>query len=48
MVTYLQRPGNQAQMSLFTTARRPGDALARGGGAGPPGLGFVLLAVLAG
>ncbi len=29
MVTYLQRPGNQAQMSLFTTARRPGDALVR-------------------
>jgi transcriptional regulator GlxA family with amidase domain len=29
MVTYLQRPGNQAQMSVFTTARRPGDALVR-------------------
>jgi transcriptional regulator GlxA family with amidase domain len=29
MVTYLQRPGNQAQMSVFTTAPRPHDALVR-------------------
>lgn len=29
MVTYLQRPGNQAQMSMFTTARRPDDAVVR-------------------
>lgn len=29
MVTYLQRPGNQAQMSMFTTARRPDDVLVR-------------------
>ncbi|WP_018658053.1 GlxA family transcriptional regulator [Actinomadura flavalba] len=29
MVTYLQRPGDQAQMSMFTTARRPGDAVVR-------------------
>ncbi len=30
MVTYLKRPGNQAQMSLFTTAPRPQDRLVRG------------------
>lgn len=29
LVTYLQRPGNQAQMSMFTTARRPDDVLVR-------------------
>ena len=29
LVTYLQRPGNQAQMSMFTTARRPDHALMR-------------------
>jgi transcriptional regulator GlxA family with amidase domain len=29
MVTYLKRPGNQAQMSLFTTAPRPQDRLVR-------------------
>lgn len=29
MVTYLQRPGNQAQMSIFTAARRPDDAIVR-------------------
>lgn len=29
LVTYLQRPGNQAQMSVFTTARRPDHALVR-------------------
>lgn len=28
-VTYLQRPGNQAQMSIFTTAPRPDNALVR-------------------
>jgi transcriptional regulator GlxA family with amidase domain len=30
MVTYLKRPGNQAQMSVFTTAPRPQDRLVRG------------------
>ena len=30
MVTYLKRPGNQAQMSPFTTAPRPQDRLVRG------------------
>jgi transcriptional regulator GlxA family with amidase domain len=30
MVTYLKRPGNQAQMSIFTTTRRPQDRLLRG------------------
>jgi transcriptional regulator GlxA family with amidase domain len=30
MVTYLQRPGNQAQMSMFTTAPRPDHAIVRG------------------
>jgi transcriptional regulator GlxA family with amidase domain len=30
MVTYLKRPGNQAQMSLFTTTPRPQDRLVRG------------------
>ena len=30
MVTYLKRPGNQAQMSVFTTAPRPRDRLVRG------------------
>jgi transcriptional regulator GlxA family with amidase domain len=30
MVTYLKRPGNQAQMSLFTTEPRPQDRLVRG------------------
>ena len=30
MVTYLKRPGNQAQMSIFTTAPRPQDRLLRG------------------
>jgi transcriptional regulator GlxA family with amidase domain len=29
MVTYLKRPGNQAQMSVFTTAPRPQDRLVR-------------------
>jgi transcriptional regulator GlxA family with amidase domain len=29
MVTYLQRPGNQAQMSMFTAARRPDHATVR-------------------
>jgi transcriptional regulator GlxA family with amidase domain len=29
LVTYLQRPGNQAQMSVFTTAPRPDDVLVR-------------------
>ncbi|WP_232827362.1 GlxA family transcriptional regulator [Jiangella endophytica] len=29
MVTYLQRPGNQAQMSIFTTAPRPDHATLR-------------------
>ncbi|NEE03249.1 GlxA family transcriptional regulator [Phytoactinopolyspora halotolerans] len=29
VVTYLQRPGNQAQMSLFTTAPRPDHVLVR-------------------
>ena len=29
MVTYLQRPGNQAQMSMFTTAPRPDHAVVR-------------------
>src|SRR5919198_57465 len=29
MVTYLQRPGNQAQMSMFTAARRPDHAIVR-------------------
>jgi transcriptional regulator GlxA family with amidase domain len=29
MVTYLQRPGNQAQMSMFTTLRRPEQAIVR-------------------
>lgn len=29
LVTYLQRPGNQAQMSMFTAARRPDNALVR-------------------
>lgn len=29
MVAYLQRPGNQAQMSVFTTARRPDHATLR-------------------
>ena len=29
MVTYLKRPGNQAQMSLFTTMPRPQDSLVR-------------------
>lgn len=29
MVTYLQRPGNQAQMSIFTTTPRPEQALVR-------------------
>lgn len=29
MVTYLQRPGNQAQMSLFTTSPRPDHATVR-------------------
>jgi transcriptional regulator GlxA family with amidase domain len=29
MVTYLKRPGNQAQMSLFTTTPRPQDRLVR-------------------
>jgi transcriptional regulator GlxA family with amidase domain len=29
MVTYLQRPGNQAQMSMFTTSRRPDHAAVR-------------------
>lgn len=29
MVTYLQRPGNQAQMSIFTESRRPSDATVR-------------------
>lgn len=29
MVTYLQRPGNQAQMSMFTSAARPDHALIR-------------------
>ncbi len=29
MVTYLQRPGNQTQMSMFTTAPRPDDATVR-------------------
>jgi transcriptional regulator GlxA family with amidase domain len=29
MVTYLQRPGNQAQMSMFTTIPRPEQALVR-------------------
>ncbi|MFG2059313.1 GlxA family transcriptional regulator [Micromonospora sp. NPDC048930] len=29
MVTYLQRPGNQAQMSMFTSAPRPDDLLVR-------------------
>ncbi|MDN5854118.1 MAG: DJ-1/PfpI family protein [Actinomycetia bacterium] len=29
LVTYLQRPGNQAQMSMFTTAPRPDDVLVR-------------------
>lgn len=29
MVTYLQRPGNQAQMSMFTAAPRPDDAVVR-------------------
>jgi transcriptional regulator GlxA family with amidase domain len=29
MVTYLQRPGNQAQMSMFTTALRLDHALVR-------------------
>jgi transcriptional regulator GlxA family with amidase domain len=30
MVTYLKRPGNQAQMSVFTTTPRPQDRLVRG------------------
>ncbi|MBC3194716.1 DJ-1/PfpI family protein [Pseudonocardia sp. C8] len=30
LVTYLQRPGNQAQASLFTSVRRTDDALVRG------------------
>jgi transcriptional regulator GlxA family with amidase domain len=30
MVTYLKRPGDQAQMSLFTTTPRPQDRLVRG------------------
>jgi transcriptional regulator GlxA family with amidase domain len=30
MVTYLKRPGNQAQMSLFTATPRPEDRLVRG------------------
>jgi transcriptional regulator GlxA family with amidase domain len=30
MVTYLKRPGNQAQMSIFTTTPRPQDRLFRG------------------
>ncbi|MFF5205923.1 GlxA family transcriptional regulator [Streptosporangium sp. NPDC000396] len=29
LVTYLQRPGNQAQMSMFTAAPPPGDGLVR-------------------
>ncbi|AXK37607.1 helix-turn-helix domain-containing protein [Streptomyces armeniacus] len=29
LVTYLQRPGNQAQMSMFTRAPAPGDGLVR-------------------
>lgn len=29
LVTYMQRPGNQAQMTLFTTARRADDAAVR-------------------
>jgi transcriptional regulator GlxA family with amidase domain len=29
MVTYLQRPGNQAQMSVFTTSPRPDHATVR-------------------
>jgi transcriptional regulator GlxA family with amidase domain len=29
MVTYLQRPGNQAQMSMFTTAPRPDHVVVR-------------------
>jgi transcriptional regulator GlxA family with amidase domain len=29
MVTYLQRPGNQAQMSIFTTTPRPDDVTLR-------------------
>ncbi|HEY9292324.1 MAG TPA: DJ-1/PfpI family protein, partial [Microlunatus sp.] len=29
MVTYLQRPGSQAQMSIFTAAARPDDATVR-------------------
>lgn len=29
MVTYLQRPGNQAQMSMFTASRRPDHAIVR-------------------
>lgn len=29
LVTYMQRPGNQAQMTLFTTARRADDATVR-------------------
>jgi transcriptional regulator GlxA family with amidase domain len=29
MVTYLQRPGNQAQMSLFTSIPRPDQVLVR-------------------
>lgn len=29
LVTYLQRPGNQAQMSMFVRARRPGHAVVR-------------------
>jgi len=29
MVTYLQRPGNQAQMSMFTATRRPDHAIVR-------------------
>ncbi len=29
MVTYLQRPGNQAQMSMFTTSPRPDHVLVK-------------------
>ncbi len=29
LVTYLQRPGNQAQMSMFTAARAPGSPVVR-------------------
>nr|BFE78807.1 hypothetical protein GCM10020093_014080 [Planobispora longispora] len=29
LVTYLQRPGNQAQMSMFTAAPPPEDALVK-------------------